>query len=497
MNADGTVNFMETTDIVVDAADFKKFTITASDDDFDPPDSGTVWDEFDLKVVPTDNWGNPSLKTFNDFVASHSDGRVLPAAGQDSLDILDSRVGKTGPAPENTANSTEKYSLLNVIFSPNLIDDLPQRTALQEAGRTFSVRTREGRTRGDATVFVLVDNNYLLEDDVRSQNNFGEASFTIQQPLDIRITLWVPGTDGDQAGETIMIPAGGTVAVTVRAEGLNEGDSVTLTSPIGSVDLTADANGHASITVPLTGGSGAGSVMVTAKSGQNAPANLTIAFDDAPDELSRVEHWANAEMTDPVYLVYDPETGPSDYTVGSDDLMAIIAVYNQSADANIQADTNDDGVINQDDLLNVLGSWGKVDINAPATKPIVLAPGINENAEFSLSLGSERVVAGELVAVDVSVANVQALMGYGFALNYEVDKFEFVSVAPADEDLLKSTGGETLFHHIVADGQIEVVTGMYGGTAVSGGGDAVRFVFRVLREFEDNARFEIAERCGL
>ena len=105
-----------------------------------------------------------------------------------------------------------------------------------------------------------------------------------------------------------------------------------------------------------------------------------------------------------------------------------------------------------------------------------------------------RVVAGELMAVDVSLANVEALIGYGFTLNYETDKFEFVSVAPADEDLLKSTGGDTpLFHHIVADGQVEVVNGMVNGTAVSGGGDIVRFVFRVLREFEDNARFEIAD----
>ena len=103
------------------------------------------------------------------------------------------------------------------------------------------------------------------------------------------------------------------------------------------------------------------------------------------------------------------------------------------------------------------------------------------------------MIAGELVAVDVSLANVEALMGYGFKLNYETDKFEFISVAPADEDLLKSTGGETLFHHVVTDGQVHVVTGMYNGTAVSGGGDIVRVVFRVLNEFEDNARFEIAD----
>ena len=99
-----------------------------------------------------------------------------------------------------------------------------------------------------------------------------------------------------------------------------------------------------------------------------------------------------------------------------------------------------------DDFLAFITSWGKT--AAVSGKPIVLLPGINENAEFSLSLGSERVVAGELVAVDVSLANVEALIGYGFALNYDADKFEFVSVASADEDLLTSTGGETLFHHM-------------------------------------------------
>ena len=50
--------------------------------------------------------------------------------------------------------------------------------------------------------------------------------------------------DTDQAGETITIPAGGSVNVTARAEGLNEGDTVTFTTPAGSVDETADADGH-------------------------------------------------------------------------------------------------------------------------------------------------------------------------------------------------------------------------------------------------------------
>ena len=192
----------------------------------------------------------------------------------------------------------------------------------------------------------------------------------------------------------------------------------------------------------------------------------------------------------PVYLI-----SAENMTVGVDDFLALVAAFGSSEgddNYNVQADVNDDGMVNVADFVEFVKSYGRTAVG-PATKPLVLLPGVNENAEFSLSLGSDRVVAGELVAVDVSLANVAALVGYGFALNYESDKFEFVSVAPADEDLLKSTGGETLFHHVVADGQVTVANGLYNGTAISGGGDVVRFVFRVLYEFEDNARFEVAD----
>ena len=196
-----------------------------------------------------------------------------------------------------------------------------------------------------------------------------------------------------------------------------------------------------------------------------------------------------------MYLVYKGDA-PPDMTVGTDDFLAFVAAYDSNAGDdkyNLQADVNDDGTVDIDDFLMFISSYDRTAVG-PATKPLVLLPGINENAEFSLSLGSERVVAGELMAIDVSLANVEALIGYGFVLNYESDKFEFVSAEPANEDLLKSTGGETpLFKHWATDGQITIANGLVNGTAVSGGGDIVRFTFRVLREFEENARFEVAD----
>ena len=113
--------------------------------------------------------------------------------------------------------------------------------------------------------------------------------------------------------------------------------------------------------------------------------------------------------------------------------MLLLDAFNSSKgeDAyNVQADVDGDGDVDEDDFVIIVTSWGRT-ATGPATKPLVLLPGINENAEFLLSLGSERVIAGELVAVDVSLANVAALMGYGFKLNYETDKFEFREFCPS------------------------------------------------------------------
>ena len=106
--------------------------------------------------------------------------------------------------------------------------------------------------------------NASLDDaDMRSKDIKATQSFTISAPLDLTLAILVDGVD--KTGETIMIPAGESVNVTARAGGLNEGDTVTFTTPVGSVDATAGADGNAESTVPL---SGEGSVTVTATSGQ-------------------------------------------------------------------------------------------------------------------------------------------------------------------------------------------------------------------------------------
>ncbi len=119
---------------------------------------------------------------------------------------------------------------------------------------------------------------------------------------------------------------------------------------------------------------------------------------------------------------------------------------------------------------------------------------MNADTEMRLELTSEKVLVGETISLTVSMANARALNGYGLELAYDADKFEFVSVAPAENDLLKAEGGETpLFKNWPEEGRISVVNVITESGSVSGEGALVTFTFKVLREFDDNARFEIAQ----
>ncbi|MYG48590.1 MAG: T9SS type A sorting domain-containing protein [Gemmatimonadales bacterium] len=451
--------------LYVGAADFAGFDITAWEEGVEGA-AQEIWGDYTLRVVPVDRHGNPSVRAF-------------AADFDDSLDVLDTRVGDSGAFEYKNGIDVE------IIGVPAIEDFALLILSIGKDGETYDLVAPDNRR--SQTVQVRVVNGSLKEGDTRSQNIRSTAKFKISAPLTPMLTLWVPGMEEDQAGKDVMIPADpGEITVTVAAEGYNAGDMVTFTrngEDAGTVEADDDGVAKLMITASV-----ASTTMVSATNGLYETGELTIVFDDTPPKPVR-KQFVDANG-DPVYLI-----SAENMTVDVADFLALVAAFGSSEgddNYNVQADVNDDGMVNVADFVEFITSFGKTAVG-PATKPLVLLPGVNENAEFSLSLGSERVVAGETVAVDVSLANVAALVGYGFALNYESDKFEFVSVAPADEDLLKSTGGETLFHHVVADGQVTVANGLYNGTAISGGGDVVRFVFRVLREFEDNARFEIAD----
>ena len=161
----------------------------------------------------------------------------------------------------------------------------------------------------------------------------------------------------------------------------------------------------------------------------------------------------------------------------------------------VQADTNDDGSVDFADFIN-FASCFNVEVSGAMKRAVATrTPGVNDNVELSMSLDSERVVAGETISVGISLANVEALTAYGLSLSYDPSRFEFVEAVAADEELLKSTGGDTpLFKTFQSRaGELQIANAVVHGTSVSGEGPILNVTFKVLGEFEDMARFEIAD----
>lgn len=338
-----------------------------------------------------------------------------------------------------------------------------------------------------------------MHDAVAAMDNIAPAAVTdVTGDAETGLVTWTLSADEGVAGAInyrgFAIPILGVKGYQIKGG----------VSPDALIDIGLVPAGTGTFQVPLEliqtlidQGAPAAILSVIALDGTNAtPPSVPLTVLLAPTRKAFVDADGG-----PVYIVKVDEA-MTPLTVDFEDFVAFTMSFNTSEAtstreewrAHIQSDLNDDGVVNFDDFILFFGTYGK-EATGRATKSLVPTLGVNETAELSLRLGSDRVVVGETMFVDVSLANVQALMGYGFVLNYDAEKFEFVEAMPAAEDLLMSSGGETplLRGWSPEAGQVHVMNAIANGSEVSGGGDIVRLVFRVLRDFEDNARFEIAE----
>jgi hypothetical protein len=184
--------------------------------------------------------------------------------------------------------------------------------------------------------------------------------------------------------------------------------------------------------------------------------------------------------------------------VDFEDFLAFVQAFNgklgdEKYDA--QSDLNDDGKINFADFLLFVGSFNKSAVTPakPATKPVLSPAGVNDGVVMSMNLQNEKVLPGQLITVDVNVANASALQGFGFTVSYDTDKFELVEAGPAAEDLLKSGGAETPLFLKHVEGNKVMVANVVDGAPVSGEGSVVSLTFKVLGDFEDQAHFDIAD----
>ena len=338
----------------------------------------------------------------------------------------------------------------------------------------------------------------MTEDMVAAVDNIAPAAVTnVTGDAETGVVTWEVSADEkvvgtvDYRGYSIPIP--GVIGYKIMG-GVSEDAMLDIGAvPAGSTTFQVPAELLQSL---IDQGVPAVMVVVVAMDGTNMTPSMPLVVELTPTRKLFVD-----AAGDPVYIVKLERYGATTpLLVDFEDFIAFTMAFNtDESNENwrefIQADLNDDGMVNFDDFILFFSSYGK-EAAGPAGKSLVTpALGVNEAAEFSLRLGSDRVVAGETMFVDVSLANMQALMGYGFVLHYDAEKFAFVEAMPAAEDLLTSAGGETPLFKGWSDeaGQVRVMNSIVNGSEVSGGGDIVRLVFRVLRDFEDNARFEIAE----
>ena len=214
------------------------------------------------------------------------------------------------------------------------------------------------------------------------------------------------------------------------------------------------------------------------------------------DNIAIRQKFVDAEG-EPVYLMKLPSQG-GDLTVNFEDFIVFAAAFNSQRGGenyNLQADVDDDGTVDFADFMIAAPSFNRTAVIPAGSKLAIVPqrPGVNDDTEMTLQLTGDKVLVGESISVTVSMANAEQLTGFGLELTYDADKFEFVSAVPAENDLLKSSGGETpLFKTWTEDGRIAVVNALVDENSVSGKGQLVTFTFKVLREFTENARFEIA-----
>ena len=225
-------------DLYVDAADFAKFTVTAMQGGVEVTELNPG--AFELEIVPTDKYGNASTKAFATDPRKGADGVA------DSLALLDSNVGDD--------NDNVEFDSIPVDFrSIPAYDDLSLGWDFTVDGDIFPLDAPADRSRVTITISIVDDDlepSNARTEDIRTQR----VSFAIVAPLMPTLTLWVPGVEGDQAGNDVTIPADAAdIMVTVNAEGYKAGSMVTFTKDGTAMDaVTANDDGTASLMITMS-----------------------------------------------------------------------------------------------------------------------------------------------------------------------------------------------------------------------------------------------------
>ena len=111
---------------------------------------------------------------------------------------------------------------------------------------------------------------------------------------------------------------------------------------------------------------------------------------------------------------------------------------------------------------------------------LTVTGGRNANATLKLERANDAGAESGVLKLHVSVAQTSDLKGYGFSLQFDPAKYEFVNATELDGNLLKSgSGQETLFlSSNRTPGQVDIGAAKIDGQGASGGGKLVELIFR-------------------
>ena len=114
------------------------------------------------------------------------------------------------------------------------------------------------------------------------------------------------------------------------------------------------------------------------------------------------------------------------------------------------------------------------------TRGLTITGGRNADATLKLERANDPGAESGVLKLHVSVAQASDLKGYGFSLQFDPVKYEFVNATELDGNLLKSgSGQETLFlSSNRTAGQVDIGAVKIDGQGASGGGKLVELVFK-------------------
>ena len=172
----------------------------------------------------------------------------------------------------------------------------------------------------------------------------------------------------------------------------------------------------------------------------------------------------------------------------------------ENANFNANADFDGNGSIALSDFIQFASVFGKQYIQGgSAGKPaVVVAYGQDSQARFKLTgRFVQNNAAGRELAVDIRLADVANLRGYGMELQYDPAALQFINATDEGDTFLKSDNRSAelfaVLDHNPETGQIYLGSAVTQGSPVSGAGTLATLRFRLTDADPANADLHIAQ----